>query len=551
MHARQQSSTSRPMSGTRNYAGGPNLSQRGNQQDVDAALTSQMSQMGLGMDNQQNASRRFHGTSAADALRGGRTLEGYHATYQDTVTSPQASLGERGASSGQHSDPSRPRGAQSGSQGFTVDSAYLRQLQVQQAALIQQQQQQLEYQRAQQVGQQVQAQQQTLAIQIAMQALNQKVVQAQNMARINGWSLDDAVHHMGGFTQNELDLLKLAAVREQQAKELASLQLLQAQIQARQQQMQFLAQNAPLGFGSASFAAGLPQDEESYLNVGRQARNTIDPSLPLPTAENNLGSAMEQRLAAKQQIEANLRARSEIAQAFGHNRQSHSRGQSMSKRNNPADPAPFSAAHRNSIISPPPSSSSYGSINERGRGPQRELSISPPPPQLLTPPLRDPSDNETTPQNPARRGHVGRAADDDLKPAYNAFNSVFGNSVSPPNTSGPATSQRPGFTNSSQLDASNKSSRSDSPTSVASATQVPSRRSPSTGSSSVDEVVLRSTFGIRHHDAGVIGQNSNAAPVAVVLRQPLGPPGSADELGDKNFASSTNAEADIDLDLAE
>lgn len=301
--------------------------------------------------------------------------------------------------------------------------------------------------------------------------------------------------------------------------------------------MQFLTQNAPLGFGSASFAAGLPQEEESYLLAGRRARNTIDPSLPLPTAENNLGSAMEQRLAAKQQIEANLRARSEIAQAYGNNRRSHSRGQSMSKRNNPVESAPFTAAHRHSIISPPPSSSSFGSTNDRSRGPQRESSISPPPPQLLTPPLREPSDNETTPQNSAKRSYVGRVAGDDHKPAYNAFNSVFGNSVSPPETAGPVTSQPPGFTISSQPDASNKSSRSNSPTSIASATQVPSRRSPSTGSSSVDEVVLRTTFGVRHHDAGIIGQNSNAPSVPIVLRQPLGPPGSADELGDKNFAS--------------
>lgn len=219
------------MSGNRSYVGGSNTSQRGIQQDVDAALTSQMSQMGLGMDNQQNSSRRFHGTSAADALRGGRTSEGHHATYQDNAISSQTSFNERpGSSYGQYGDQGRPHGAQPASQGFTVDSAYLRQLQVQQAALIQQQQQQLELQRAQQVGQQVQAQQQTLAIQIAMQALNQKVVQAQNLARINGWSLDEAVHHMGGFTQNEVDLLKLAAVREQQAKELASLQLLQSQV---------------------------------------------------------------------------------------------------------------------------------------------------------------------------------------------------------------------------------------------------------------------------------------------------------------------------------
>ncbi|KAJ9115101.1 hypothetical protein QFC22_005430 [Naganishia vaughanmartiniae] len=538
MQTRQQNSTSRPMSSNRNYSGGPNPSQRGSQQDADAALNSQMSQMGLGMESQQNTTRRFTGTSAADALRGGKPSEGYRDNYQETATPSQLSFNERtGPSYGQYADQSRPRGPQSASQGFSVDSAYLRQLQVQQAALIQQQQQQLELQRAQQVGQQVQAQQQTLAIQIAMQALNQKVVQAQNLARINGWNLDEAIHHMGGFTQNELDLLKLAAVREQQAKELASLQVLQAQIQARQQQMQFLAQNAPLGFGSASFSAGLPQDEESYLNVGRHARNTIDPSLPLPTAENNLGSAMEQRLAAKQQIEANLRARSEIAQAYGNHRQSHSRGQSMSKRTHSVDPAHFTAAHPNSIISPPPSSSSYGSINERGRGPQRDSSISPPPPHLLTPPLREPSDNETTPQNPARRTHADRPSGDEQKPAYNAFNTVFGNSVSPPNTAGPVTTQPPGFTYSSQPEASNKSSRSDSPTSVASATQVPSRRSPSTGSSSVDEVVLRTTFGVRHYDAGVIGQGNNAPPVAIVLRQPLGPPGSADELGNKNFAS--------------
>jgi hypothetical protein len=299
--------------------------------------------------------------------------------------------------------------------------------------------------------------------------------------------------------------------------------------------MQLMAQAGPLGFGGASFPSGFPQGGDAYNANGSRARNMIDPSLPLPTAENNLGSAMEQRLAAKQQIEANLRARSEMSQGYGNPRRTHSRGQSMSQRINQVDSG-YVNPQRSQMISPPPSSSSYGSGTEKQRGIPREPSVSPPPSQILTPPHREPSDNETTPQNPGKKSQAGRFSNDDHRPAYNAFNTIFGNSVSPPSTARPASSHSVEAEN-RQLE-SNRPSRADSPNSVSSSTQVPSRRSPSTGSSSVDEMVLRGAlYNSRKQDVGVIGQNNASAPAVVVLRQPLGPPGSADELGGKNFAS--------------
>lgn len=236
MQGRQQNATRSNMSGrTGSQTFNSNAAQRYNQGDVDVTLSGRMAQLGMDSITQpQHGTRHFNGTSATDALRSGKSPEAFQTTFQDANVSSQASFaakgglpnqaryteGNRSHSPGNHVPPS---------QGFTVDSAYLQRLQMQQSALMRQQQQ-LELQRVQQAEQQIQAQQQTVAIQIAMQALNQKVVQAQNIARINNWTLDEAIHQMGGFTQNELDLLKLAAVREQQAKELASLQLLQAQV---------------------------------------------------------------------------------------------------------------------------------------------------------------------------------------------------------------------------------------------------------------------------------------------------------------------------------
>lgn len=207
-----------------------------NESSLDEALSGRMSQLAMDPHNQpQNNMRHFNGTSATDALRSGRSPEAHQSTFRD-VNMPQSSFANKGGSisQGRFAEGNRSRSPANNQlppspHGFTVDSAYLQRLQMQQAALIRQQQQ-IEFQRAQQAEQQVQAQQQTLAIQIAMQALNHKVVQAQNIARINNWTLDEAIHQMGGFTQNELDLLKLAAVREQQAKELANLQVLQAQV---------------------------------------------------------------------------------------------------------------------------------------------------------------------------------------------------------------------------------------------------------------------------------------------------------------------------------
>lgn len=207
-----------------------------NDTSLDEALSGRMAQLAVDSYNQPpNNMRQFNGSSATDALRSGRSPEANQNAFRDSNT-PQGSFGSRGSSvsQGRYAEDSRSRSPGINTlppspHGFTVDSAYLQRLQMQQAALIRQQQQ-LDFQRAQQAEQQVQAQQQTLAIQIAMQALNHKVVQAQNIARINNWTLDEAIHQMGGFTQNELDLLKLAAVREQQAKELANLQVLQAQV---------------------------------------------------------------------------------------------------------------------------------------------------------------------------------------------------------------------------------------------------------------------------------------------------------------------------------
>jgi hypothetical protein len=209
-----------------------NAAQRLSQLDIDGTLASRMSQLGMDPNVQQHNTRHFNGTSATDALRSGRSPEAYQTTFQDPNLTSQTSFAAKGpANQARYDDGSRSRSPvnPTSSQGFTMDSAYLQRLQMQQAALIRQQQQ-LDLQRAQQAEQQIQAQQQTAAIQMAMQALNQKVVQAQNIARINNWTLDDAIHQMGGFSQNELDLLKLAVVREQQAKELANLQLLQAQV---------------------------------------------------------------------------------------------------------------------------------------------------------------------------------------------------------------------------------------------------------------------------------------------------------------------------------
>lgn len=301
--------------------------------------------------------------------------------------------------------------------------------------------------------------------------------------------------------------------------------------------MQMMSQAGPLGYGSVSLPTGLSRNEENFHGQGPNARNMIDPSLPLPTAENNLGSAMEQRLAAKQQIEANLRARSEMSQAYGGHRRTHSRGQSMGQRINAVDSSGIINLQNSHIISPPPSSSSHGSAYDRQRGFQRESSISPPPSQILTPPHRETSDNEATPQA-AKRTYTGRFSGEESRPAYNAFNSVFGNSVSPPSSAQPTASHSAEADANPRILDSNKSSRADSPTSVASSTHLSSRRSPSTGSSSVDEIVLRSALhNNRKQDIGVIGQSNSFLPPVVVVRQPLGPPGSADELGGKNFAS--------------
>lgn len=236
MQARQQNTprstaTGRPSS----QLFSSSAAQRLGRLDVDGTLAGQMSQLGLDSSNLQHQrnTRQFNGTSATDALRSGRSPESVQTTFQDPNMTPQTSFAGKGGPYHQarSNDGARSRspGNPASSQGFTVDSAYLQRLQMQQAALIREQQQ-LELQRAQQAEQQIQAQQQTVAIQMAMQALNRKVVQAQNIARINNWTLDEAIHQMGGFTQNELDLLKLAVVREQQAKELANLQVLQAQV---------------------------------------------------------------------------------------------------------------------------------------------------------------------------------------------------------------------------------------------------------------------------------------------------------------------------------
>lgn len=230
-NANRSSVGGRPMSQSFNR----NPMQR-NDLNVDEALSGRMSQLAVDQYNQpQSNSRQFTGTSATDALRSGRSPEAHQTNFRDSHV-PQTSFAARGGSAaqGRFAEGNRSRSPANNQlppspHGFTVDSAYLQRLQMQQAALIRQQQQ-FELQRAQLAEQQVQAQQQTLAIQIAMQALNHKVVQAQNIARINNWTLDEAIHQMGGFTQNELDLLKLAAVREQQAKELANLQVLQAQV---------------------------------------------------------------------------------------------------------------------------------------------------------------------------------------------------------------------------------------------------------------------------------------------------------------------------------
>jgi hypothetical protein len=235
MQARQQNAPRSTVTGRPNsQLFSTNAAQRLSQLDVDGSLAGRMAQLGMDSNNQQqHNTRQFTGTSATDALRSGRSPEAYQTTFQDPNMTPQASFAAKGgpANQARFNDGARSRspGVPTSSQGFTVDSAYLQRLQMQQAALIRQQQQ-LELQRAQQAEQQIQAQQQTVAIQMAMQALNQKVVQAQNIARINNWTLDEAIHQMGGFTQNELDLLKLAVVREQQAKELANLQVLQAQV---------------------------------------------------------------------------------------------------------------------------------------------------------------------------------------------------------------------------------------------------------------------------------------------------------------------------------
>jgi hypothetical protein len=209
----------------------------------------------------------------------------------------------------------------------------------------------------------------------------------------------------------------------------------------------------------------------------------------------------------------------------------------MSQRINAVDSSGSINMQNSHMISPPPSSSSHGSAYDRQRGFQREPSVSPPPSQILTPPHREPSDNEATPQA-SKRTYTGRFSGEESRPAYNAFNSVFGNSVSPPSSAQTHASHSVEADVNPQLHDSNKSSRADSPTSVASSTHLPSRRSPSTGSSSVDEIVLRSALhNNRKQDIGVIGQSNSFSPPVVVVRQPLGPPGSADELGGKNFAS--------------
>lgn len=55
-------------------------------------------------------------------------------------------------------------------------------------------------------------------LQHSLNALNAKIVQAQNLALINGISVDDVLSRMGGLNEIELGLLKLCAAREQEAR---------------------------------------------------------------------------------------------------------------------------------------------------------------------------------------------------------------------------------------------------------------------------------------------------------------------------------------------
>ncbi len=145
----------------------------------------------------------------------------------------------------------------------------------------------------------------------AFTALNQKVSTAQQLARLNGWTLDEAVARLGGFSADEVRMLQ-AAASNNGAASLQQAQLAQQQaLVAREEQLRHLqalqsqlvqqqAQNAAMQLpppGSYD-AQSLYQDA-----AGGRLSGAGGPG-------GDVASAYEQRQVAKQQLEANLKSRS-------------------------------------------------------------------------------------------------------------------------------------------------------------------------------------------------------------------------------------------------
>lgn len=457
---------------------------------------------------------------------------------------------------------------------------------------------------------QLQAQAQA-ALHLNLQSLNAKIVQAQQLALINGISVDEVLRRMGGLSEQEVGLLKLCVAREQEER----LKVQAVGLMSQQQQQPFQAQTrGPL-------------------------RTTSPPNIILnspPPSSTSATSAQEQRAAARLKVEQNLRARCGKEQqaqrvqapapvqssggweeAFAkmnislgaEQRFSQGQGMVMTPPQGRVDLPPVTRTTQPQVSSPivrsfSPANSAHSassdSVNVVGK-----KDVGPTPAQnkhVQAVSWRAVGKLQQAPVSPAASPLSVKLTAQNAENAVKSFNGVFGNKVITPsqttfggNTHAPSSPTRltrsgSGSSGSGHSSIGDEASVASFPPSLSGGRRRRSSGSCDTGmttpvsegeSGDGDKANYFGSKNLQVHGrdetyplskvsskgsnasvgnstgagAGVIGQgypgNNKLAVVqfSAVIRQPHGPPGGADELGNKNFASRIRQKAVSDLSV--
>lgn len=408
-------------------------------------------------------------------------------------------------------------------------------------------------------------------LQVSLNALNAKIVQAQSLAMANGLSVDDVLARMGGLNEMELGLLQLCAAREQEAR-------LQANLMMHQQQAMLQSQKQNQNTRTRS-PGEVYNSAQEQRNAARQSveqslrtRKGRDPAVRTSTHAGweagfeNLSIRGEDR-----GYPARGTSGTRTATAPGTFQNSSApRGESSTRRVSPTAVSSAAASGTSTPVAPPQSAKHAQAATWRASG---RFQMPTAPAQTILP-----------------QKHTSTASINNGEKAITGFNGVFGNRLMG-NDNRTHRSTRSGSTSSLEesVTLSPKRGREATVTSSTSScdtadtcivTPIADERVRTDGYFGIKPTFTPPpTFGVgkdnayQYHQlaptmsrssvassadgaAGVIGQGYKAFPAVTsagnfssVIRQPFGPPGGADELGSKNFATRLRQKAVSDLSL--